>query len=127
MSTRDVWLNVKHLATFLYQGFIEVDEKSPLLLIEGAEVILQILKEGRIEVTRLQSVPMLPLPVVVCADAHIFHQAFPLHEIAAVNRDGKVQRAIRGINRAAIANSLLMVVLVLLYHYGLSLDKGREP
>ena len=127
MSTRDVWLNVKHLATFLYQGFIEVDEESPLLLIEGAEVILQILKEGRIEVTRLQSVPMLPLPVVVCADAHIFHQAFSLHEIAAVYRNGKVQRAIRGINRAAIANSLLMVVLVLLYHYGLSLDKGREP
>ena len=127
MSTRDVWLNVKHLATFLYQGFIEVDEKSPLLLIEGAEVILQILKEGRIEVTRLQSVPMLPLPVVVCADAHIFHQAFSLHEIAAVYRNGKVQRAIRRINRAAIANSLLMVVLVLLYHYGLSLDKGREP
>ena len=127
MSTRDVWLNVKHLATFLYQGFIEVDEESPLLLIEGTEIVLQILKEGRIEVTRLQSVPMLPLPVVVCADAHIFHQAFSLHEIAAVYRNGKVQRAIRGINRAAIANSLLMVVLVLLYHYGLSLDKGREP
>ena len=48
MSTRDVWLNVKHLATFLYQGFIEVDEKSPLLLIEGTEIVLQIFKEGRI-------------------------------------------------------------------------------
>ncbi len=111
MSTRDVWLNVKHLATFLYQGFIEVDEKSPLLLIEGTEIVLQIFKEGRIEVTRLQSVPMLPLPVVVCADA----------------RDGKVQRAIRGINRAAIANSLLMVVLILFNENWLARHKADEP
>ena len=127
MSTRDVWLNVKHLATFLYQGFIEVDEESPLLLIEGTEIVLQILKEGRIEVTRLQSVPMLPLPVVVCADAHIFHQALSLHEIAAVNRDGKVQRAIWGINRAAIANSLLMVVLILFNENWLARHKADEP
>lgn len=127
MSTRDVWLNVKHLATFLYQGFIEVDEESPLLLIEGAEIILQIFKEGRIEVTCLQSVPMLPLPGVVCADAHIFHQAFSLHEIAAVYRNGKVQRAIRGINRAAIANSLLMVVLVLFNENWLARHKADEP
>ena len=124
---RDVWLNVKRLATFLYQSFIEVGEKSPRTLIERAEVVLEILKERGVEVRGFKRIPVLPLPICVGADADVLHDAFPRHESAAVDRDGEVQRAIGRIDGTTVAEGLFLIVLMLLNENRFARQQMSEP
>lgn len=46
-------MKVKEVKALVQENLIEVDEKAPLLFIDGTEIILQILEERRVEVTRL--------------------------------------------------------------------------
>lgn len=98
----------------LYERFVEVDEVGPPLLVERAEVVLQIFEEWGVVVAGLQGIPMLALPLAVVADAHVFHGAFPVAEGAAVYGYGEVERSVGRVDGAAVAYGLLLVVFVLL-------------
>ena len=123
----EVRMKVEQFAALMDEGFVEVDEEGPVALVEGAEVVLQILEEGGVEVAGLEGVPVLALPVAVGADAHVLHQALPCMEGAPVHGDGEVERAIGRVDDAAVAEALLLIVLVLLNQHGFSLDEGEEP
>lgn len=82
------------MAALADECLVEVDEEGPVLFVEWAEVILQIFEEWRVEVTRLECVPMLTLPVGVGADAHVLHQAMPPMEGASVHGDGQGEWAV---------------------------------
>lgn len=56
---------------------------------------------------------MLPLPVRVGANAHVFHWAFSSGESAAVNGNGQMQRAVGRVDGTSVAEGLFLEVLVL--------------
>ncbi len=105
---------VEELAALLYERLVEVDEVGPPLLVERAEVVLQIFEEWGVVVAGFQGIPMLALPLAVVADAHVFHGAFPVAEGAAVYGYGEVERSVGRVDGAAVAYGLLLVVFVLL-------------
>ena len=107
--------NINKLAAFLDEGFVQVHQERPLFLIDGEEVVLQILEEGGVVVTGCQGVPMLMLPVLVVADAHVLHQAFPTRqEVALIHRHRERERPVGGVDGAAVAEGLFVEMLILL-------------
>ena len=106
-------MEVKQFETLVDEGFVEIHQECPLLFINGAEIILQIFEEGGFEVGGFDSVPMLPLPIAVSADAYIFHQAFAADKVAFVDGDREVELPIGRVDSAAVAEGLLEVVLML--------------
>lgn len=123
----DVWLQVEKLVALMDECFVEVDEECPWLLEDGTEIILQVFKEGGVEIACFQCIPMLSLPVGVAADAYVSHRAFPFFEGAAVNGNGQVQRSIGRVDGASVADGLLLIVLVLFNQNWFVSQKVDEP
>jgi len=126
-ATLQVGLNIKKFTALEDECLIEVYEKLPMLFVERAEIILKILKEGRVEVGGLKCIPMLMLPVAMSADANVFHQTLATRKIAMVNRNGKVKFPVWRVDGTAIANGLLREVLVLLYENRLMSHELCKP
>ena len=118
---------VEQFAALMDEGFVEVDEEVPVAFVEGTEVVLQILEEGGVEVAGLEGIPVLALPVGVTADAHVLHLAMAATEGAAVDGDGEGERAVGRVDDAAVAEALLLVVLVLLNENWFALEQEGEP
>ena len=64
-------LDIDQIAHFLADGLVEVEEKLPFLFKERTDIILIIIKEGRLSIGTLQGVPMQMPPVAVIADADV--------------------------------------------------------
>ena len=71
-----MWMYVDKAATEVDEGFIHVHEVGPLAMEERSEVVLKVFEEWRVEVGRLDGVPMLMLPVGAITDTYVAHQAF---------------------------------------------------
>ena len=119
--------DVEQVAAGGDEGFIEVDEVVPLTLVYGAEVILEILKEGRVEVGGLKGIPMLALPVAVGADDDVLHRTFAHDEVGLVYGYGQMEGTVGRVDGAAVAQCLLDVVLVLLNQNRFTAHEGSEP
>ena len=108
-------VDVDEAAAEVDEGFVHVHEVGPLTLEEGAEVVLKVFEEGGVEVGGLDGVPVLVLPVGAVADADVAHEAFGAGgEVGFVDGHGQMERAVRRVDGAAVADGLLVVVLVLL-------------
>jgi len=120
-------VEVEEFEALLGEGFVEVDEEGAGALVEGAKIVLEVLEEGGVVVAGLDGVPVLALPVGVGTDAHVLHKAMATLEGAAVDGDGEVERAVGGVDGAAVADGLLVVVLVLLNENRFVSEEGDEP
>lgn len=105
------WLNIRQFANLLAYFLVEIDQKRIFPFKERADVVCVILKKGTLAIGTLQSVPMHPSPLVVVADAQVFHELC----IVVLHRDGKGLRTIGSGNHAAVAKGLLLVRVALLY------------
>lgn len=119
--------DVEQVAAGGDECFVEVDEIAPLTLVYGAEVVLEILEEGRVEVGRLKGIPVLSLPVGVGADDDVLHGAFTHDEGGLVYGYGQMERTVGRVDGAAVAECLLDVVLVLLNQNRFTAHEGSEP
>ena len=119
--------DVEQLAAGGYECFVEIDEIAPLTLVDGAEVVLEILEEGRVEVCRLKGIPVLSLPVGVGADDDVLHGTFTHDEGGLVYGYGQMERTVGRVDGAAVAECLLDVVLVLLNQNRFTAHEGSEP
>ena len=122
LGSSQVGLEIQQFAALGNEGFVKVHEERPAAFVKGTEIVLKILEEGGVEVGCLQGVPMLVLPVAVCADAYILHLAFSGDEIGFVDGNGKIQQSIGRIDGASVANGLLVVVFVLLNEDGFAVQ-----
>ena len=67
-------LNIYQLADSLTNGLVEVDEEVVALLEERTDIVSIILKERTLAVGRHERIPVNASPLVMVADAEIFHQ-----------------------------------------------------
>jgi len=68
--------DVDEFAALMDESLVEVDEVGPPFLIDGQKVVLKVFEEGRVEIGRLNGVPVLMLPVAAITDAHVSGKAF---------------------------------------------------
>ena len=136
LSSFGEWLRVGPLGplkgnkfyTFQNEFLIQVHEPFPPFIIYRAEVILEIFKEGRVVVARLEGIPMLFLPVAMVAYQYILHQALALHKGTPIHRDGERKRPVRRIDPAPVVQSLLLIVCPLFYqNWFVRLQQSNEP
>ena len=69
----DVRMNVQQITYRLTDGFVEIDQKVVLLLVEGTDIVCKILEEGTLAIGALQGIPMDAAPLVVVADAQVLN------------------------------------------------------
>ena len=128
LGAMDFRLQVDEFAAFFYQTFVQVQQKGPFLLVDGAEVVLQVFKKGGVVVAGFQGIPVLVLPVLMIADAHVLHQALSTHqEIAFIHRYGELQRPVRSVDDTAVSQGLLVEMFVLLNIAWFARTKLGEP
>ena len=124
----DIRLDVYKFTTFQSEGFVQVHKECPLPLVYGQEVVLQVFEEGGVVVGGAYGVPVLVLPRFPIAYPYVFHQAFgSCAEVGLVYWHGQAKYSVWGINGAAVADCLLVEVLVLLYNYRFARTELGEP
>jgi len=67
-------LNIYQLAYLLSDGLVEIEQIVPALLEERPQVVLVIVKERRLAIGTLNSIPVQMSPVAMVADAEVLYQ-----------------------------------------------------
>lgn len=121
-------IKFEEFEAFGYESLVQIEQIFPFLLVDRAEIVLKVFKERRVAITCLECEPVLMAPVELVAQAYILHKALPLvGEVALVDRYGKSQFAVGRIDVTAIAQSLLLVILVDLNSNWFATFESSEP
>ena len=109
-------LNIYQLAYLLSDGLVEIEQIVPALLEERPQVVLVIVKERRLAIGTLNSIPVQMSPVAMVADAEVLYQ----HGVTMFYWHRECLDTIGGCNETTIPEGLLLEILPPLYLYILS-------
>ena len=103
--------DVEQLYHLLHNFHIEIKEEFVFLLVKRADVVLIILEERTLTISREKRIPMHVAPVGMVGNANILHR----QRSAVISRNGERKRTIGGRNDHTVAVSLLDKALMALY------------